>query len=54
MKFLSFDKMNTNVIIVCLKPSPSSLTNELRLPQFLLTKTTDANKSLKTDANGAH
>ena len=30
------------------------LTNELRLHQFLLTKTTEANKSLITDANGAH
>ena len=32
----------------------SNLTNELRLHQFLLTKTTEANKSLKSDANGAH
>ena len=31
----------------------SNLTNELRLHQFLLTKTIEANKSLKTDANGA-
>ena len=41
-----------------LKPSPSShnsnLTNELRLHQFLGTETTEANKSLKIDANGAH
>ena len=27
--------------------------NRLRLYQFLRTKTTEANKSLKTDANGA-
>ena len=32
----------------------SSLTNGLRLHQFLGTKTTDDNKSLKTDANGDH
>ena len=32
----------------------SNLTNGLCLHQFLGTKTTEANKSLKTDANGAH
>ena len=32
----------------------SNLTNGLRLHQFLGTKTTEANKSLKTDANGNH
>ena len=32
----------------------SNLSNGLRLHQFLGTKTTEANKSLKTDANGAH
>ena len=32
----------------------SNLTNELRLHQFLASKTTYANRSLKTDANGAH
>ena len=32
----------------------SNPTNRLRLHQFLGTKTTEANKSLKTDANGAH
>ena len=32
----------------------SNLTNWLLLHQFLGTKTTKANKSLKTDANGAH
>ena len=32
----------------------SNLTNGLHLHQFLGTKTTEANKSLKTDANGAH
>ena len=32
----------------------SNLTNELRLHRFLRTKTTVANKSKKTDANGAH
>ena len=32
----------------------SNLINELRLHQFLASKTTEANKSLKTDANGAH
>ena len=31
----------------------SNLTNGLRLHQFLGTKTTEANKSLKTDANSA-
>ena len=31
-----------------------NLTNGLRLHQFLGTKTIEANKSLKTDANGAH
>ena len=32
----------------------SNLTNGLRLHQFLMSKTTEVNKSLKTDANGAH
>ena len=32
----------------------SNLTNELRLHQFLMTETTEANQSLKTDAKGAH
>ena len=32
----------------------SNLTSWLRLHQFLGTKTTEANKSLKTDANGAN
>ena len=32
----------------------SNLSNGLRLHKFLGTKTTEANKSLKTDANGAH
>ena len=32
----------------------SNLTNELRLYQFLASKTSQANKSLKTDENGAH
>ena len=32
----------------------SNPTNELRLHQFLLTKTIEMNKSLKNDANGAH
>jgi hypothetical protein len=31
-----------------------NLTNGPRFHQFLGTKTTEANKSLKTDANGAH
>ena len=32
----------------------SAHTNRLCLHQFLETKTTEVNKSLKTDANGAH
>ena len=32
----------------------SNLTNGLRLHQFLVTKSVEANKSVKTDANGAH
>ena len=32
----------------------SNLTNGLRLHQFLVTKSAEANKSVKTDANGAH
>ena len=32
----------------------SNLTNGLRLHQFLVTKSREANKSVKTDANGAH
>ena len=32
----------------------SNVTDGLCLHQFLGTKTTEANKSLKTDANGAH
>ena len=32
----------------------SNLTNELRLHQFLVTKSVEANKSVKTDVNGAH
>ena len=31
-----------------------NLTNGLRLHQFLWSKSTEANKSQKTDANGAH
>ena len=32
----------------------SNLTNGLRLHQFLVTKSADANKFVKTDANGSH
>ena len=32
----------------------SNLTNGLRLHQFLVTKSAEANKFVKTDANGAH
>ena len=32
----------------------SNLTNGLRLHQFLVTKSEEANKSVKTDANRAH
>ena len=32
----------------------SNLTNGLRLHQFLVTKSAEANKSVKTDANRAH
>ena len=32
----------------------SNLTNGLRLHQFLVTRSEEANKSVKTDANGAH
>ena len=32
----------------------SNLTNGLRLHQFLVTKISEVNKSVKTDANGAH
>ena len=32
----------------------SNLTNGLRLHQFLVTKSEEANKTIKTDANGAH
>ena len=32
----------------------SNLTNGLRFHQFLVTKSREANKSVKTDANGAH
>ena len=32
----------------------SNLINRLRLHQFLVTKPTEVNKSLKNDANGAH
>ena len=32
----------------------SNLTNGLRLHQFLMTKSAEANKFIKTDANGAH
>ena len=32
----------------------SNLTNGLHLHQFLVTKSVEANKSVKTDANGAH
>ena len=42
--------LNSSLVLLLI----SNLTNELRLHQFLLTKTTVANKSLKTDANGAH
>ena len=32
----------------------SNLTNGLRLHQFLVTKSVEGNKSVKTDAKGAH
>jgi hypothetical protein len=32
----------------------SNLTNGLRLHQFLVTKSVEANKYVKTDANGVH
>ena len=32
----------------------TNLTNGLHLHQFLVTKSEEANKSVKTDANGAH
>ena len=41
---------NLSLVLLCI----SNLTNELRLNQLLLTETIEANKSLKTDANGAH
>ena len=44
-------------LIKCKQHAPgvlNHLPNGLRLHQFLGTKTTEANKSLKTDANGAH
>ena len=47
----------TELITAQLKPSLSAhvnLTNGPRLHQFLGTKNTEANKSLKTDAIGAH
>ena len=54
---LYFNKKMYNCrITISIKPSLSAhyLTNGLRLSQFLGTKTTEANKSLKTDANGVH
>ena len=44
------DLSNLSLVLLII----SNLTNELRLHQFLMSKTTEVNKSLKTDANGAH
>ena len=46
----SGDQQGVNLVLFLI----SNLTNELCLHQFLLTKTTKVNKSLETDANGAH
>ena len=45
-------EMERNLSLVLLLIS--NLTNGLRLHQFLVTKSVEANKSVKTDANGAH
>ena len=42
------DRLSTVLLLII------NLTNGLRLHRFLRTKTTEANKSQKTDANGAH
>ena len=45
-------KVRSNLSLVLLLIS--NLTNGLLLHQFLVTKSVEANKSVKTDANGAH
>ena len=51
--FMNFEGTRENILhIVFLLVS--NITNGIRLHQFLGTKTTEANKSLKTDANGAN
>ena len=47
---LLFQWLNLSLVLLL----NSNLANELCLHQFLLTKTNEANKSQKTDANGAH
>ena len=49
---LSIGQVNTYLSLVLLLIS--ILTNGLRLHQFLVTKSAEANKSIKTDANRAH
>ena len=49
--FVSHSELNDLILIFLLI---INLTNGLRLHQFIGTKTTEANKSLKTDANRAH
>ena len=42
--------MYLSLVLLC----TSDLINELHLHQFLVTRSEEANKSVKTDANGAH
>ena len=46
----NYDKNNSSLVFLLI----GNLTNGLHLHRFLGTKTTEANKFLKTDANGAH
>jgi hypothetical protein len=50
MSDFSIELTNLSLVFLLI----SNLTNELRLYQFLGTKTSEANKSKKPDANGAH
>ena len=49
-KTLQFLTVGLSLVLLLI----SNLTNGLRLHQFLVTKSAEANKSVKTDANGAH
>ena len=54
VKVFNWSEFHLFVMTLLQNPYFSNLTIGLRLNLFLGTKTAEANKSLKTDANGAH